>query len=278
MRISQGRPKLLADWKLCDAFGVWWRCLALHRQLWAAAIVAFVSPSLPQKWQNEVTVARLGLRVPLMNTKSLKDIRYLDFISNKHRDCLASGRLNAKVQLIIFCSSEVALAMISGASKPTLQAASHVKYIRWMLYLLEIRWGCECWPGMTEICQFKHRDHGILYNTLLREPLEVQDPGTEWICDKALGDLKTCRLVVTCEARVHGMIACVGSAIQHMTAEGEDVLHVCRMGIDSGDVIVSALEACALSIRALVKCMFVVGVAETSNRELHQDFCQLSLV
>jgi hypothetical protein len=116
------------------------------------------------------------------------------------------------------------------------------------------------------------------YKTLLREPLEAHEPGTEWTCDKNLGDLKMCRLVVTCESRVHGKNACVGSAIQHVTAEGEDVLHVCRMGVDSGDVVVAALEAVAVALRALVKCMFVLRMAETPNTELAQAFCEMALV
>ncbi len=100
----------------------------MHRQLWAAATAAFVTTSFALDWQNEITLAGLGIRVQLMHAKFLKSIRFLDFISNKHKDFLAGSRPVGKAQLILSCTNAVAPARISGATKVTVTAASHIIY------------------------------------------------------------------------------------------------------------------------------------------------------
>ena len=275
-RLRCGRPRQAADWRLQNSFGPFWRSLAMHRQLWAAAVTNFVTPSLPCELQTDIVLSKLGLVVPLGIPKTLKPIRFLDFISRKHRDFLAGSRVTASLKLLILCHDDCVCRMIIGALKPGARLLPLIQYIRWLLYLLEQRWGCMCWPGCEGLVYGRPKQGGILHDTVLSSDECCMDED-EWAADVDLTGLREGFLIVNCEARVHRDCCGIAASVQRMQADGPDVLSVVRTGRVTADWEEGTCEAVILGLRAFVKCMFAAGLCSGGDPALAEYFVQLPL-
>ena len=260
-----------------QAFGVFWRALAVHRQLWAEAIKVCVQGGLEPHQQAEVYLAKCGLRIPLLHAKSLHPVRFLDFISNRHRDVLGGSRLRSPIRLLVFCSSLVVMNMISGVTKPWEAVVSHVRYIRWLFYLFELRWGCMFWPDFSGFIMLREKKFGILGEAIFGEaawggPREV-------LVEEDMQHASESWFVLSCEAAgTKEGKSRIAAHLQKFIASEDTARAMCCDERSGKDACIAEFEAIVLGLRMFIKFLYRAGVAQAGDPEIQEAFRSLPLV
>ena len=139
---SVGKPPQPQDLVAQLTFGPLWPHLVADRTLWASAVKEVVMPLIPPTLCATPTLARLGLRIPLVAPLVPLQFSFLDYISNRHADLLFSVRMLGETRVQFFADSEVAVGAISGTSKCPAGCEMYARHARWLLYALTCRWRC----------------------------------------------------------------------------------------------------------------------------------------
>ena len=137
-----GHPPLPPDHVAQKNFGEFWPELASDRVLWASAVKEVIMPLIPPTLGSVPTLARLGLRVPLIAVLKPLQFGFLDYISNRHADMLFSSRMLGETKVQFFADSSVAVAAINGVAGCPDGCKMYLRHARWMLYAFKFRWRC----------------------------------------------------------------------------------------------------------------------------------------
>ncbi len=271
-----GRPRARCDSRVVQAFGPYWRSLAYHRILWGEAIKTFVQGALEPHVQADCHLVKCGLRIPLLHAKSLHPITFVDFISNRHRDMLGSSRLTVTTRLLVLCCNPLVINMVKGVTKPWLSVVSHVRYVRWLIYLFELRWGCVQWPGFTEFIKERDRRFGLMQGALRSDNLLKR----EVLVESDLSRVREAWFVLSTESvlNVETTGSYVGAFLQEFTSDDASARGFICDSRECTDRCEADFEALVLGLRMFVKFLYRSKVAVSGSPVLHEYFEALPLV
>jgi hypothetical protein len=189
---------------------------------------------------------------------------------------LCGSLLKVPCELLFTCSSERVVAQVTGsaAAPADVSVLHHIRFLRQVLYLWDVRWALQPILPMTGIFNACVQKIPVL-QTCLRQLAHTEVESIEWF-SPLFAEASFAKIFLSCKGMSFEHTGALFATVQCVLGSDVQIIAWTFLRIPSHGDLVVEFEACCLAVRFLIKLLCKAGVAKADpcSQDIFNLICE----